>query len=99
MTKKNIMVDDCHASNITQSNTLGEVLAEVTRLISKFGEGTVIDFDSGYNNICETITYERLETDVEYVKRLKLEEKQDRESVERREKKELSSKLKDKLKC
>lgn len=41
------------------------------RVIQKYGTDADIDFDSGYNNISEEISYWREETDKEYQARLK----------------------------
>lgn len=69
MSKK--MVKDSEPSFINDQYLLADVLVEVERLIRKHGPDACVDFDAGYNSIDERVTFERLETDKEYQKRLK----------------------------
>ncbi len=82
MTKK--MVKDSHHCFISDQCTLADIKTEVERLITTYGENSTVDFDSGYNSIDETITFEREETDKEYQKRLKDEarERDNRETLQ-----------------
>lgn len=94
MIKKIIRVKDPFEANITGCSSLKYVKGEVDRLITLFGENAEIQFDAGYNNISESIWYQREETDKEYVTRLKEGErklkasKKNKESTENRERKE-----------
>lgn len=88
MTKKMIKIEDLFESNITGWSSLKYVKDEVERLINLFGENALVDFDSGYNNISETISYLREETDSEYAKRLKDEERQSKSKVKKKEESE-----------
>ena len=77
---------------ITEESTLKDVLGCVNRLIQEYGEDAKIEFNSGYENISETIGkyVERDETDAEYKARVKREErklKREREEYERLKKK------------
>lgn len=88
MTKKIISVSESAREQITDYCSLNSVLECVERLIDKYGEGARVDFDSGYNNISEMITYEREETDREYQNRLKKEEHDKTKSDKAKVKKE-----------
>jgi hypothetical protein len=90
MTKKKIKapVKITNVDSITGEPTLGDVYDCVTRLIEEYGPDAEVEFDSGYNSICETIiTFkEREETDEEYKHRVKKERKKmekDRQEYER----------------
>lgn len=85
MTKKSIRIEDNHEANITGWSSLKYVKLEIDRLIDIFGEDAEIDFDAGYNNISESIWFNREETDKEYQQRLKEEEKQSKVSVKKKE--------------
>ena len=71
MTKKLVTVAESAREQITEYNSLKSIRDAVNRLIRQYGEAATVYFDSGYNNISETITYNREETDEEYQKRLK----------------------------
>lgn len=71
MTKK--MIENWIYSDVTDSDTLGEVAQNVQALIEKYGAATEIRFDSGYSSLDEQIRVDREETDSEYQKRLKRE--------------------------
>lgn len=62
---------------ITECKTLKEVLEVVGDLIKRFGGDAEVEFDSGYNNISESLLVykEREETDSEYSYRIKQEQK------------------------
>jgi hypothetical protein len=87
MTKKIIRVEEYSEPSITEYSTLGEVKIEVERLIALFGTDANIEFSAGYENISETVTYERLETDTEHLQRLKSEARE-RDLIIKKEDKE-----------
>lgn len=87
MTKKIISVEDYVEPSITEYSTLGAIKVEIERLIALFGTDANIEFSSGYENISETIRYKRLETDVEYQRRLK-NEARERDLIVKKEDKE-----------
>ena len=93
--KKNVVKERVGVSSsrcVTDKKTLRELLDCIQILIEEFGEDSCIEFDSGYNNICETIYHdvEREETDAEYARRVKSEKRKmdrEREEYERLKKK------------
>lgn len=85
MTKK--LVENWIYSDITGCTTLGEIRDLVFSMIELHGSDTEICFDSGYNNIDESIKTWREETEEEYQKRLK-QEARERELIVKQEEKE-----------
>ena len=85
MSKKTITVSESAREQLTDYSSLKSVRDAVNRLIREYGEGAGIEFDSGYNNISELITYTREETDQEYQKRLKDEARQRSEAQTKKE--------------
>jgi len=81
------MIENWIYSDVTNSDTLGEVAKNVQALIEKYGPATEIRFDSGYNSLDEQIRVDREETDSEYQKRLK-REAQERDRIISQEDKE-----------
>jgi hypothetical protein len=59
---------------------------DISRLISEFGENTVLRLDSGYSNISANISFEREETDDEYKKRLIKEENEEKKRSKKEQK-------------
>lgn len=86
------MVKEWVSSGITCQSTLAEIKAELESLIEKYGENTRIDFDSGYNNISESIEVEREETYKEYNRRIREEERQKQQLLKAKQKKEAQEK-------
>lgn len=81
------MIENWIYSDVTNSDTLGEVAKNVQALIEKYGPATEIRFDSGYSSLDEQIRVDREETDSEYQKRLK-REAQERDRIISQEDKE-----------
>jgi len=76
-------VKDSLPSSISDCFTLGDIRAEVDKMIAQYGESATIEFDSGYSSLDERVYFEREETDKEYQKRLKDEvrEKDNKETL------------------
>lgn len=75
MTKKLIYKEVNLYKGITDLETLEEIKRKVEELIEEYGEKAELFFDSD-SIISETLAYSREETDKEYEKRLKDEQKE-----------------------
>lgn len=77
------------ASHVFHNPTLGNIVGEINKLIDVYGNDAELALDAGHENICIDLDYKRLETDAEFARRLKkeerLEDEQKQESVRKRD--------------
>ena len=77
MTKKFVKRStNSQAFIISDCETLEGVKLAAEKLIEVFGKHAKIEFDAGYNSILETITFDREESDSEYMARLAREDRE-----------------------
>lgn len=88
MTDRKIIKDrKCVGSHFdTYGESLTDMKEIIEELIKLYGENAILEIDAGYNNVDFEIVWSRTETDEEYRKRLKQEERKKKAIEDKREK-------------